>query len=62
MIAILKENKEVCKRLIELGAKTEIEQRDGETAIFIASYKGDIEICKILIKSGVDVNSGKRDG
>ena len=48
MIAVKKENLELVKILLNLGASTEIFKPDGENAVSLAETIGNIEVLNLL--------------
>lgn len=48
---------DLVKLLIEYGADVNTEDKDGETAINIASYNGNLELIKVLISEGAIIKN-----
>mmetsp|Transcript_12779 Transcript_12779/g.30588 ORF Transcript_12779/g.30588 Transcript_12779/m.30588 type:complete len:158 (+) Transcript_12779:105-578(+) len=49
------------RRLLDAGAKVDVRNQDGESAICIAAANGHMEVCKALIGSGCDINATTDD-
>jgi hypothetical protein len=50
------ENTDLCRELLDLGADVNAVRKDGNTALFLASFDGCIETIKLLLKRGADLN------
>ena len=50
---------EKVKYLIERGADIKAEREDGFSALYVASYFGDIELVKECLQAGMDVSGNK---
>jgi len=55
--ATFKGNAELCKILLENGARTEIENRLGNKPLIFAAYYGHTECARILLDIGADVSA-----
>ena len=64
--AFLKEirasNREHVDLFVKAGMDINARDKDGTTALMIASEKGDIEMARLLIQGGADVNANNIDG
>ncbi len=60
--AVEKGNVSKVKDLISRGANVNVKDKDGWTALIIASFEGHIEIAKELIANGTDVNAKANNG
>lgn len=45
------------RRLVQLGAKVNMQDETGETALHKAAFNGHVECCVACLDHGVDVNS-----
>jgi ankyrin repeat protein len=62
MFAITFGRLEVAKALIKGGAKLDLKNKDGNTALLSAAFLGQPEIVKALLEKGADVNAKNNDG
>jgi len=64
--AFLKEirasNREHAELFIKAGMDINSRDRDGSTALMVASEKGDVQMAQLLIQNGADVNAKNIDG
>ncbi len=44
------------KRLIQLGAKADMRDEMGETALHKAAFNGHVDSCRVVLEQGVNVN------
>lgn len=62
MLAVIKNEIELCKYFLKYSANIETRDNNGLTPIMKASSKGYLEICKLLLNYGANVNSSDNDG
>ncbi len=55
-VASQRGRKEVVTLLLERGAKVDLEDKEGSTALMAAAYNGHVDIVEILVDAGADVN------
>src|SRR4030042_4140010 len=55
-------NREHAELFIKAGMDIKAGDKDGSSALMIASEKGDFEMAQLLIQSGADVNANNIDG
>jgi ankyrin repeat protein len=55
-------NLAVIERLLDLGAVTNVQNEEGETALMYAVENGHLEIVEYLLKQGADVNTQNQQG
>jgi hypothetical protein len=48
--------------IVQLGEGTDVNARDGDTALMLAAQRGHIEAVKLLLKNGADVNAMNLNG
>jgi hypothetical protein len=53
---------EIVKLLVEKGAKLDIKNKDGDTALIDASSTGGTEIVKLLVEKGAKLDIKNKDG
>ncbi len=53
---------EVCKILINKGAKLDLQDKFGETSLFIASQRGRTEVVKLLLDKGAKLDLQDNEG
>ncbi len=53
---------EIARLLVGRGADTDLQDKDGYTALMIASCKGRAEVARILPDTGADVSLKDKDG
>jgi ankyrin repeat protein len=47
---------------LEIGADVNAKNKDGKTALMLASDKGNLEAVKLLLDKGAEVNAKNKDG
>jgi ankyrin repeat protein len=60
--AVKSGNKETVAMAIKEGFNVNTKDKDGYTALLIASEKGDIEMAHLLVEKGADLNAKDKDG
>ena len=55
-------NREKAETYIRAGINVNAKDRDGSTALMIASERGDAEVVKLLLENGADPNAGDTSG
>jgi ankyrin repeat protein len=62
MNAVLVSDKRSAKTLIENGARLELREEEGRTALYIAVEYGVTDMTRMLIDAGADINAKNKDG
>ena len=62
MFASQREDTKAVQKLLEFDENVNIQDKNGQTALIIASEKGSAEIIKLLVKSCANLNTQNRHG
>jgi ankyrin repeat protein len=56
------DTKSLCRLLLEKGAKVDLKNKEGYTALAAAANDGHTDICKLLIENGANIEGYNKDG
>ncbi|KYQ92184.1 ankyrin repeat-containing protein [Tieghemostelium lacteum] len=61
-VAVLKNNMDLLKMLLESGADVNAYKKDGSTSLHIAAISGNAEAARVLLKNGANIMTANRFG